>query len=750
MAKTKYILFGIGFFILAIIVIRLSEPQPPLLTITQTSGGKRPYLYEGIVNGVLAVQEVTPQKDYLNGLQIRFATMGRENTCLNALVIFDSSFNPVYDEKFSAKDIQDTKYHDFRFRESKKVGKGNKLYICLLSKDGDSANSIHGLFNASSKLGNLYACAMVNNDLVLSVRNKVRLYPGALMLRTYESDHSLNSTAKTFLYFVAFLIALVISFFKKIRQFLIRTRIRPELVYVVLALIFGLLFTFLTPPGQVPDGGSHMARAVELSEYQFSGNKRSIPSSFFTLDSAFIRMHFSPDEKTTIDDIRSMAKVKLNPEKRHPSSGPNYIVPYLPQLIGLWVGKLFSSTPLILLYFGRFFNLLVAILLIFFAIRITPVAKWTLLLLALMPKTLFIMASMSYDAFVIGCSFLLIAMFLYYAFKYGKTLGWKDIGLLFFLSMLLAFCKPPYFILGLLFLIIPVTKIGSWLKYLLVFSVFVVSMLLAQGMWSLVTGLMKSANAVKTGQVVSEKPKIMAPATQVLVSEKAAAPKPAPAISDSIKKNSPPKPQEQKKAGPEINSGKQLNYIKANFTRFLGLLVATNFVQMRSDMLNNFVGTMGWLDTFLPDQLVNLYLLLLLIAALCIAEENITIGWRRKLFFFFLLVTGIVAIETAMYLYSTVVANPKLFGIQGRYFIPLAPLFLLIFYNNFIPGKLNYFFSTRRKTYLKAKSILKPKIMVEILQEQMFTKYLQVFIIGFAVVTLIRGIAAVLLRYYQW
>jgi uncharacterized membrane protein len=421
------------------------------------------------------------------------------------------------------------------------------------------------------------------------------------------------------------------------------------------------------------------------------------------------------------------------------------------------------------LYFGRFFNLLVAILLIFFAIRITPVAKWTLLLLALMPKTLFIMASMSYDAFVIGCSFLLIALFLYYAFKYGKTLGWKDIGLLFFLSMLLAFCKPPYFILGLLFLIIPVTKIGSWLKYLLVFSVFVVSMLLAQGMWSLVTGLMKSANAAKTGQVVSEKPKIKAPATQVLFSEKAAAPKPAPANSDGIKKNSPPKPQEQKKAGPEINSGKQLtkpqeqkkagpeinsgkqlNYIKANFTRFLGLLVATNFVQMRSDMLNNFVGTMGWLDTFLPDQLVNLYLLLLLIAALCIAEENITIGWRRKLFFFFLLVTGIVAIETAMYLYSTVVANPKLFGIQGRYFIPLAPLFLLIFYNNFIPGKLNYFFSTRRKTYLKAKSILKPKIMVEILQEQMFTKYLQVFIIGFAVVTLIRGIAAVLLRYYQW
>jgi hypothetical protein len=64
--------------------------------------------------------------------------------------------------------------------------------------------------------------------------------------------------------------------------------------------------------------------------------------------------------------------------------------------------------------------------------------------------------------------------------------------------------------------------------------------------------------------------------------------------------------------------------------------------------------------------------------------------------------------------------------------------------------KLNYFFSTRRTAYVKAKPNQKAKLLLEIEGEQMFTKYLQVFIIAFTVVALIFGIAVILLRYYEW
>ena len=664
-------------------------------------------------------------KEYLNGLEIRFATMGKVNTNSNILLVLDSNYNLLHQENFSSEVIEDTKYHAFQFKESMKAGKGNKIYICLFSKDGDSSNCIHVLFNPASKLGSLYASVVLNDDVIHSIRNKARIYPGTMILRTYESDSSLTSAIKWIWYLVVTLLSVLIIFFKRFQFFLIRTTIRAEIVYVVIALIFGPLFVFLNPPTQVPDEGSHLYRTYELSEFQFSNTGKTIPASIIKLDSTLLRLHFNSDEKTSKEEILSLAKIKLEPTIRRASGGPDYIVPYLPQVLGVAIGKMFSSAPLVLLYCGRFFNLILAILIVFIAIRVAPFSKWIFFLLALMPKALYMMASLSYDAFVISNSFLLIALFLYYAFK-AEKLNWRDIGLLFFLSLMLALCKPPYFIIGFLFLIIPVRKIGSWLKYLAVFSVFVVSMLLAQGMWSMVGGLLKSPDVVKTERV--------APVGQ-----------PAKVVSDVAPATPAPSPPKQ-----EINPPRQVDYIRNHMQTFITLLIVTNFDRMRVNMLNNFVGTMGWLDTFLPDALVNFYLIMLLITALCIAEMTVHVDWRRKTFFFILFISSITAIETAMYLYASFVGQEKLFGIQGRYFIPLAPLFLLIFYNNFIAEKLNYIFSSKRNAYIKAKPNHKPKILLEIQREQLFTKYLQIFIIVFTVVTLITGIAAILLRYYEW
>ena len=746
MKNWKYLLFGFTFFILSLLAINLFVPAPPLLSSTQVSGTRQPFLYEGIFNRTLTVQEIILTKDYLNGIGIRFATMGKVNTNMNTILVLDSNYNILHQEKFSSDVIEDAKYHEFQFSESRKTGKGTRIYICIFSKDGDSANCIHALFNPYSKIGRLYASFIINDDLIQSIKNKARIYPGSMILHTYESDSSLTSAIRWIWYIAAALVALLIIFLKKFQSFLIRLNMRIELVYLAIALIFGPFYEFLNPPFQVPDEGSHMSRTYELSEFHFSKTNKTIPASIAKLDSTLLRSHFNPDEKTSKKEILAMAKVKLEPTVRRGSSGPDYIVPYLPQLIGLVIGKMFSSAPLILLYFGRFFNLILAILIVYFAIRITPFSKWIFFLLALMPKTLFLLASLSYDAFIISSSFLLIALFLYYAFKAEKIM-WRDIALLFFLSMLLALCKPPYFILGFLFLIIPVRKIGSLLKYLLIFSVFVVSMLLAQGMWSLVGGLIKSADAVKTERIAqqempakavsnaAENKTLTADAAGNKTASADAAGPAAPALAPSR---------------PEINPPKQLNYIRSHLSTFISLLIMTNFDHMRADMLNNFVGTMGWLDTFLPDIYVNIYLILLLITALCISDPMFNIDWKRKTYFFILFFTGVLAIETAMYIFSSFVASERLFGIQGRYFIPLATLFLLIFYNNSISEKLNYIFSPRRQSYVKAKPNLKSKILLEIKSEQMFTKYLQVFIVGFTVVILIRGIASILLRYYQW
>jgi len=536
-----------------------------------------------------------------------------------------------------------------------------------------------------------------------------------------------------------------------------KVKMNPEYIFPAVALIFGFLYVFLNPPFQVPDEGSHYCRSYELTDFQISNKGKTIPSSIGKLDSTLTRLHFNPEEKTSKKEILELAQVRLEPEKRRPSSGPDYIVPYIPQVLGFAVGRIFRANPLYLLYIGRIFNLLFSIVVIFYAIKIIPFSKWIFFLLALMPKTVYIMASLSYDAFVISSSFLLIALYLFYAFKHGKVLAWKDIGLLFFLSMLLALCKPPYFIIGFLFLIIPIRKIGSSLKYFLVFSVFLVSILLAQGLWSLVRGLIKSAEVVKSEQITADKLNTkdtisVSGHSQTVIPGKTDQ---TPSRENSASVGSTNKDNQQGKQiqNPKrftINPGKQLNYIRAHQWEFFQLLIVTNIDHMRANMLDNFVGTMGWLDTFLPDTLINMYLILLLVAALCISDGAVNFDWKRKAFFLALFVSAILAIEIAMYIFSSYVGQPRLFGVQGRYFIPLAPLFLLIFCNNFIPEKLNYIFSPSRKSYLKAKPKLKPAILLKIQHEQIFTKYLQVFIIGFTILTLMRGIVSILLRYYEF
>ncbi len=723
MPPKKHLLTALCFLLLAIIALRFYVPEPPLLGITQTTRCKNPYLDDGFIRGIVLVQEVTLKKDYLNGFHIRYITMDRENTNTNTIVVFDSNFNLLFKEKFSSRQIEDRKFHAFQFRESLKIGKGNKISICFLSQDGDSLNCVHSLFNKEASIGKLYACALSNDDLITSLHGQHYPYPGAIFLRTYESDSSRSATISWLLYIVALLLAAAIAFFAAIRKFLAGIRIRPEYVYLVFALAAGLAFLFFTPPLQVPDEGSHMARVVELSQGQISTTQKTIPSAFVMLDSTFLRLHANPDERTSLAEIMSVKKLKVDPARQVPSKGPAYTIPYTAQVMGFFTGKIFTSSPLALMYFGRLFNLLCSILLVFMAIRIAPVGKWIFFLLALMPKTMFLMASLSYDAFVISGSFLLTAMFLYYAFRPEKVMTWKDLGLLCFLWALLAFSKPPYLILGALFFIIPFSRTRSLSKYLLAATILACTLLLGFGIWKLAAGGPAPGNTVKSEQVAGQ------------------AEQGTPGLPPALAANGPK---------PEINPPLQFEYIRTHPEVFINLLITTNFENMRADILNNFVGTMGWLDTFIPDSLVNLYLIVLLITAICMAEEKVQLGWQRKLLLLFLFIVAALAIETAMYVYSSFVAQGKLFGIQGRYFIPLAPLLLLLAYNNRVSDKLNFLLSASRTAWEKSKPGLKPKIFQEIQHEQIFSKYLQVFIIGLSAITLVRGIAAVLLRYYQW
>ena len=219
---------------------------------------------------------------------------------------------------------------------------------------------------------------------------------------------------------------------------------RPEIIFVILAFIFGSIFLFKTPPFEVPDEPHHLLRACEVADFIFYSKtpvqKTKYDRYFFNIDkSSYIKKN-SDNNK-----YNCMQREKTQFHFASRNSAIMYIIPAL----GIKIGSLFTQDGNILFYIGRFLNLLLYISLSALAIKITPVFKYPFMYVALLPMALFEGMSYSADSFNNGFAFLFFA----YIFKliFDKTeINKKDFSILSLMSFIGAFCKGLVYPLALL------------------------------------------------------------------------------------------------------------------------------------------------------------------------------------------------------------------------------------------------------------------------------------------------------------
>ena len=196
-------------------------------------------------------------------------------------------------------------------------------------------------------------------------------------------------------------------------------------VYLVLALITVVPLVWLTPPFQVPDEPQHLFRAYELSEGHLRGTVENgaagdfLPASLLELERYFlhsveIHVKVRPVSATPLAYTDAAYKIRLDPAHREFAdfSGAAFYspLPYLPQTMAIAVGRSFGFGPLALLYSARLANALVAIFLVALSLRLLPVGRLPLFVIALLPMVLFEFASASADAATIGTAFLFTAL----------------------------------------------------------------------------------------------------------------------------------------------------------------------------------------------------------------------------------------------------------------------------------------------------------------------------------------------------
>lgn len=413
----------------------------------------------------------------------------------------------------------------------------------------------------------------------------------------------------------------------------------PEKAFVAIGLLFGLLFLLVTPPFQVPDEPNHFYRAYQISEGKIIAEKQDdivgglIPKSLVDSFVVWKDIPFQQEVKSTkqqfVENFNTSLQVNNKLFANFSNTALYSPIPYLPQTIGIVLGKSFYLSPLILMYLGRLSNLLISVFITFLAIKITPAFKWVFFLLALTPMTTFLRASLSADSFIDSIAMLLIATITAYAFDINKEKIVKnDIFILCLLGILLSLSKQAYFIIPFLCFLIPTYKLGTRKNYFRVCLLLSLTSVIAWIAWS----------AVVKELYVPLRPDVV------------------------------------------VATSEQVHFVLSHPLKF-AMIAWQDFYVNIDRHIKQFVGVLGWLDTDLPSILIISYSHILVVVALIDNRPNVIIRFRDKWKIFAILLASISLIYLLTYLAWTPVGKEAVEGLQGRYFIPIAPLLFLLFYN---------------------------------------------------------------------
>ncbi len=418
----------------------------------------------------------------------------------------------------------------------------------------------------------------------------------------------------------------------------------PRWLYLIVGGGAGLFCALLTPPFQVADEFFHFARVYQLSQGEiiapqqpatgYAGGR--IPSSFRQAYAATTAgIEFKPDQKTSLAKTRAALEIALRPDDEtfEPFRSALYTpVPYVPQVLGVAVARLFEAPALLHLYLARGFALAAALALGWWTLKALPFFQWPILLLVLMPMTLFQTASASADSFTTALSFALFACIARASVSNSPILRGEKTRLIA-LVVLVALCKQIYFLLAPLLFLLPARRFGGRKERVVFLGAAFVGALGAVVGWSLMISHLLTA--------------------------------PAPDMS--------------------VDVPRQLGLVLADPISFARILVL-NYAAIGGDYYRGFIGVLGWLDTFLPDLLHALYGAALIAVALADGGRDFLIEAPRRFLLWGMALGIAVLIPLAAYLAFTPVGEQRILGVQGRYFIPFAPVVLLTLYNRKLAG----------------------------------------------------------------
>lgn len=445
------------------------------------------------------------------------------------------------------------------------------------------------------------------------------------------------SAAFSLVFFVAYLA------FNRIRNRFSRV---PIFAYAFVLACSGVLYMLIFAPGVVPDELYHYICAYELSnilmfmpadggtinmrqcDLEFFNNP-SLMGSVLRADSANDLLdHFSlfsqNSELVKAEMIHYDFRFSGNPPQDRLASA-----------IGILLGRILNLGAIPTFYLGRLFNFAQFVTFAVLAVKAIPLGKPIIMAVSLLPMSLHLNASYSYDSFIIGSALLYIALLVKFAFS-DCEFSLRDKVALCALIALLAPCKGVYFLLGFLVLLVPAARFSSKRESVL-FKAGLITLCLA-------TTLLFKASGIIESRVVD-------PAASL--------------------------PEGMGARGTEAGYFYSVGGLLSHPSRMVGLMLNTAYGYF-DWYLGSLLGyNLGWFQVEAPFGITAALLLLVLGSVVSYPKDARVLSAATRVVFLCISALGVLLIVGVFALTYTFDTEATVQGVQGRYFIPFLPLILL-------------------------------------------------------------------------
>ena len=452
-------------------------------------------------------------------------------------------------------------------------------------------------------------------------------------------------------------------------------------------LALGILFSMVLPPYSAPDEQFHINQSFTLASTIYDPH---LPIAQSQIHSTIRRPSdqdvIVQDGETTVFTWQHIAKNLLTTspdpftathdfdEYQVDSSYTMYWISALGVLAGFLLRLGFIPT----LFLGRLTNLLFFAFLASWAVKRTPVAKAVFATVALLPMTLHLAASYSRDSNLLALCLLFAALVLDLAFGPTEKISWKQLILPALAGLLIVPSKIVYFPLALLVFLIPAARLGRFSKAIKGgFLVLCMVVFLSSAGGTLTLGgfvngdTPVAAGAASSSTAVQE----AEPAASVAAeSESAPAPESTASSGETAVADSAPQPASEEPVQDD-SVCYSLPYILSHPLDTVELLIRS-VVEYGDHYVKTLVG--GTLSYFDPGVQIAwtwmAALLILLVLAWLQPGFELPVWAKTVCLLIGLACCGLAVLGCVSW---TPTYYTTIYGLQGRYFLPVLSLLLL-------------------------------------------------------------------------